>query len=182
MSNEVKRSEWIIFTAMIVVAILGATASFFLRYLETRDSIRHEVMEERKLALFDALKVIDHVYANSSFSAFPSLGQSKWDIQLARDAMNKMLIYCDKPEQTVEAFIKAVGITNPATESVRTFTAADVNLFRREVARELGVPVAKYDPNRAWIYSLPGTVEDSIQGACRLPMLPSAAPSSQQRP
>jgi hypothetical protein len=178
MSNEVKRSEWITFAAMIVVAILGATSSFLLRYLETRDRIRHEVLEERKSALFDALKVIDHVYANSSFSASPPLGQSKWDIQLARDAMNKMLIYCGKPEQTVETFIKAVGITNPATESVRTYSASDVNLFRKEVARELGVPVAKYDSNRAWIYMLPGTVEESIVRARGYSMRPRAGSDS----
>ena len=152
---------WIPVIAAVLAATITGAFGFYFKYLETSERIKHEILSERKKALFDALTVIDLVYANSEFDGKTPLARKQWDIQLARDAYNKMLIYCSNPERTIKAFHNAIGLYNHGLEKPRGFSAASINEFRREVARELELSDSLYlDPNRAWIGVLPGTKEE----------------------
>ena len=159
--------EWSVPMAMVIVAVVSILGSSWLRYQASKDKIKHEVLQQRQEALFDALRVVDYFYASVDFKGRPRLNYSKWDIQMARDAMNKMLIYCARPETTVKAFMRTIGCHNPEVESAPAVTMAGVNNFRKEVARELGLPVADYDPDKSWIYTMPGTTEDSVWKSTR---------------
>jgi hypothetical protein len=118
-------------------------------------------LQERKSALFDALKVIDFVYANEPLTGQAPLNPKEWDIQLARDAMNKMIIYYQNPQRTVETFSKAIGIYNPSVnKKPQGVDIKSLEAFRKEIARELNLPEVTFtDPNMVWIASLAGTRE-----------------------
>jgi hypothetical protein len=72
------------------------------------------------------LNACDHVYANTAWKGggLP-FKPYKWDIALARAAMNKMIIYCKDPDRAVRAFSKAVGLHKTDTQAVGTYSPAD---------------------------------------------------------
>lgn len=117
-------TAWIAFSAAILAASLTGVSGFVLHYKEAKEKRNYEIMIERKQALFDVLQVIDLVYANEPLGRTPPLNPKEWDISIARNATNKMLIYCENPQRTVEAFYKAVGLYNPDTQA-----SAGVNLI-----------------------------------------------------
>jgi hypothetical protein len=144
------------------VAILSTTTTVILqvvfRWRDQKEKRRHEILQHRKEALLAALQVIDHIYANTPWGGQPATNPHKWDITLARDAMNKMIIYCKDPDRVVRAFSKAVGLRNPDTQAVGTYGPADPQAFRRIVCEELEMPVSNYDSkDTLWIGQLPGT-------------------------
>jgi hypothetical protein len=149
--------RWGGLVAVVLAAVLPPAVS---NWLTVRATIRHEVLQRRQQALFDALRVVDYYNASVSFAGYPALARSKWDIRLARDAMNSMLIYCAKPETTVKVWLNAIQMHHVG-DPVRPVTGASINDFRKEVARELGLRVPNL-PDPAWIYYAPGTDEDSI--------------------
>jgi len=162
MSSEAKVA-WIAFTAAIVAATVMGIAGFGLHYLEQKEKREYEILQERKQAVFDALHVIDLVYSNESLNGKEPLNPQKWDIALARNAVNKMLIYCKNPQKTVNVFFKAVGLYNPNIESPPGISLKYLDEFRKEAARELGLPELKFvDPNKTWIASLAGTHEAKV--------------------
>ena len=152
---------WVAFAAAIMAAIVVAVSGFVLHFLDRRAQRKHEILQERKEALFDALQVIDLVYAHEPLLGKEPLNPKEWDISLARNTMNKMLIYCENPQRTVQAFYKAIGLYNPHVN--RSSPGVDLKYldeFRKEVAHELNLPEPGFvDPNKAWIYSLAGTAE-----------------------
>jgi hypothetical protein len=76
---------------------------------------------------------------------------------MARDAMNGMLVYCEKPEQTLQTFKRALGLHNPTNERPPGIDVASLDQFRREVARELELEFPyQGDPNIVWISTLAG--------------------------
>jgi len=97
-------------TALVAVAALLTTIYF--QYSTAKNQIRHELLEHRQKALFEALQVIDNVYSNEPLENGKAPDPHVWDIQLARDADNQMRIYCKYPE-TRRMFIAALGIYNP---------------------------------------------------------------------
>ena len=75
---------------------------------------------------------------------------TEWDINLARNATNKMLIYCKDPKNTVNAFYNAVGLYNPSIESAPGISPKYLDDFRKQVALELGLQEFKAtDPKEA---------------------------------
>ena len=129
---------------------------------------RHEILQQRRDVLFQALKVVDNVYANSNFEGQPALPPRPWDIELARSALNGMLIYCENPEATVKAFSRAIGLHNPEVGAPVKVNAAGINGFRLQVARELEIQAPRWtDDDQAWIVSLPGTTEAMAYGPNR---------------
>jgi len=158
---ETSSAAWLAFVAAIVSATIVAVSGFWLHYANQSGQRKHEILQERKIALFDALKVIDLVYANEPLTGQAPLNPKEWDIELARDAMNKMIIYCRNPQRTVGTFRKAIGLHNLSVAG----SSPGVNLesleeFRKQVARELKLPEVTFtDPNMVWIASLAGTAE-----------------------
>jgi len=148
------------FYSAILAAVIIAGGSIYVNYSNAKAKIHHELLAKRKDALFQALQVIDLVYANTDFSGMPPARGRKWDIQLAREAMNRMVIYCKDPDKTVRSFMQAIGLHNQRTESPPTYSAGNIHDFRKEAARELELPEVTYeDSEKTWIYSLPGTEE-----------------------
>lgn len=152
-------APWVAFAAAIIAAVVVALTGIVLHYLESKEKRNYEIMTERKQALFDALHVIDLVYANEAIGG-PPLNPDEWDISIARNAVNKMLIYCENPQRTVEAFYKAIGLYNPEKEARPGIILKYLDEFRKEVACELNLPELKFmDPDKTWIRSLAGTKE-----------------------
>jgi len=116
-----------------------------------------ELMQHRREALFSALQVVDHVYANSEFNNRPASNPHQWDISQTRDAMNGIIIYSRDPNVVLDSFSKAIGMHNPDTENVPMFGPKGLAEFRDVVCEELGVSGVQYlNTNQIWIYKLPG--------------------------
>jgi len=144
-------------TIIAIVAICSLFATIWMFHRGRKDAIKHQIMQNRKEALFGALEVIDHVYANSKFGGEPPVGPHAWDIQLARDSVNKMIVYCKAPKTTIELFNKAIGLHNPEVETAPEFSPKDLEEFRAQVCRELEMPELTYkDESCVWISTLPG--------------------------
>lgn len=162
------RAAWVAFSAAILASTVTCVSGFLLRYWDGREKRDFEIMAERKEALLDALSVIDLVYSNEPLNETTPLNSKEWDIALARNAFNRMLIYCKQPDKTVEAFRKAVGLYNPGRETPPGIRLGYLVEFRKEVARELGLPELKFvDPNIVWIQSLAGTKEAKAMASQR---------------
>ena len=108
--------------------------------------------------LFNALEVLDHIYANIEFNNKPPPNPHQWDITKARSAVNGMIVYCKKPNEVVNCFFKAARIINPEVESTKpTQCLKYLDDFRRIVCQELELsPTSFNDPNKTWIVSAPG--------------------------
>jgi len=156
MNSEIFQNSapWIALSGVIVASTISSVTGFWLYHRSQKDNRRQHVLDQRRQPLFEALQAINHVYANTEWQGQPPLNPSKWDINLARTALNKINVYCDKPELVIKAFIMAVGMNGG------TYTAASINDFIRECARELDLPEISFtDQHKAWIASLPGTKE-----------------------
>ena len=156
--NTSSMIRWIGIFAVVLAAVIPPALS---SYLTARATINQEVMQRRQEALFDALRVVNYVYANSDFSGFPAPAGPRWDMMMARDAMNKMLVYCERPETTVKVWERSIGV-HPFGTPATTYSAAGIDDFRKAVARELHRRTPSLDSAMSWMYSLPGTVEESI--------------------
>lgn len=153
-------ATWLPFWATIASVVIAGVLGFVSFWLEQRAKRRHEILQERKEALFEALSVIDYVYATTPLNNVPPLNPKEWDIDLARRAMNKILIYCKDPQRTVAAFNSAIGLHNPEVEKGPGVQPKYLDEFRKRIACELDLPEYKAaDPNRTWIYSVNGTKE-----------------------
>jgi len=151
-------AAWIAGSVAILSMVTTVVLQIVFRWRDQKEKRRHEILQHRKEALLAALQVIDHVYANTAWGGRPATNPHKWDITLARDAMNKMIIYCKDPDRAVRAFSKAVGLHNPDTQTVGKYGPADLQAFRRIACEELEVPVSNYDSkDTVWIGQLPGT-------------------------
>ena len=163
--NMTAWAPWIAFAAAIVSSALVASSGFVLHYIEEQSQQKHEILQERKDALFNALKVIDLVYSNEPLTGQAPLNPKDWDIELARDAMNKMIIYCQNPQKTVGTFRKAIGLYDPTISGQSPgVDLKSLEEFRKNIARELNLPEVTFtDPNMVWIASLAGTAEAKEQ-------------------
>lgn len=158
---------WLSFIGPIIAAlIIGSATVYSVRFgvhifkLEQEAKRNYEILQERKAALFDALHVVDLVYANERLNNMDPLNPKEWDINLARNAMNKMLIYCKDPNNMVTAFNNAVGLYNPDKEAVPGIKLESLDEFRKQIACELNLPKFEANnPDKIWIYSLTGTKE-----------------------
>jgi len=65
-------------------------------------------------------------------------------------------VYCKDPERTIAAFDYTIGAHNPNIEEPQDFSPARVNVFRREVARELDFSLSNLDSQHAWLAGLNG--------------------------
>ena len=154
------RSQWPAWVAVIVSS--GALiATLYFHHLDRNAAISDRLLEHRRAALFDALKVIDHVYSNEPIGRdgrAPS--PHNWDIQLARDADNQMRVYCQFPE-TLTSFRTALGLYNPAIQKPPGINLEALDHFRMQVARELDLPgPVGFDKDAAWIDSLTGATSE----------------------
>ena len=100
-SGEAK-TAWIAFIAAIIASTITAVSGFYLHYLEAKQRAEKELLANRREALLEALEVIDNVYANVDFynakgEVVPKTKPHNWPMQKARNAINKMLIYCADP-------------------------------------------------------------------------------------
>ncbi|MFI5180315.1 MAG: hypothetical protein ACHQPI_02870 [Thermoanaerobaculia bacterium] len=144
---------WIAFAASMFALVANVAITAWQRH----DDSRQKLLEQRRDALFTALEVIDHVYANTGFDSLPPANPHKWPIAQARKAMNGMLVYCEDPSPVIDHFRRAIGLYNPSTEAAPRGEVKQLNAFRDDVCRELGLPPLKScDPNFTWIYSLAG--------------------------
>ena len=147
-------TPWIAFIGALIASIVTGVSGFLLYLKSKKDTRRQYVLDQRREPLFEALQAINHVYANTEWADKPPLNPSEWDITLARTALNKINVYCENPAAVIKAFHRAVGMNG------ETYTAASINEFIRECARELNLPVIKFtEQDKAWIASLPGTEE-----------------------
>jgi hypothetical protein len=120
-------------------------------------AIDDRLLEHRREALFNALKVIDHVYLNEPLGQNGHVSNPhQWDIQLARDADNQMRIYCQFPE-TFTSFRAALGLHNPSVQRSNGVSLKALDGFRKQVARELKLaePVG-FNQDMVWIENLAG--------------------------
>jgi hypothetical protein len=145
----------------VVVSSLTLIATLYFHYLDRGAAINDRLVEHRRAALFDALKVIDHVYSNEPIGREgrpPS--PHNWDIQVARDADNQMRVYCRFPE-TLTSFRTALGLYNRANQKPPGINIEALDQFRGQVARELDLPTP-VGSNRdlAWIESLAGATSE----------------------
>ncbi len=140
-----------------VVAFLALIATLYFHHLDRNAAIEDRLLEHRREALFNALRVIDHVYSNEPLGRDghpPS--PHHWDIQLARDADHQMRVYCQFPE-TLTSFRTALGLHNPTVQKAPGINVEALDSFRKQVARELNLPPPiGLDRNMVWIDSLAG--------------------------
>lgn len=147
------------------VAILSTAATVIvgivMHHIEKRDERKAEILRMRQEALLMALEVIDHLYSNTSFGETPPSNPHSWDISLARTAMNKMIIYCDDPNKTVNAYLDSLGVWNSNEQKEpRIYGPRDLANFRKAVCAELQLPETTFnDESRTWICNLLGTKE-----------------------
>lgn len=149
-------SQWPSWAAVIVSSVT-LVATLWFHHLDRNAAINDRLLEHRRAALFDALRVIDDVYSNEPIGRdgrAPS--PHNWDIQLARDADNQMRVYCQFPE-TLTSFRTALGLHSPETQKSSGISLAALDQFRMQVALELGLPgPVGRDKDLAWITSLTG--------------------------
>jgi hypothetical protein len=152
-------AAWIAAVAAIIVMAVTAILNVVLYYKGNKAARESERRRSREEALFLALEVIDHVFANSRFNGRPKSNPHSWDISMARAAMNKMTVYCKDPQRAVSAFLEAVGTSNPEVQTEPSrYGPRELARFREIVREELelqGHPFS--DPNLTWLRSLPGT-------------------------
>jgi len=136
-------------------------ATLYFHYLDRNVAISDRLVEHRRAALFDALKVIDHVFSNEPIGRDGRApNPHAWDIQLARDADNQMRVYCRYPE-TLTSFRTALGLYNRATQKPPGISVEALDHFREQVARELDLPQpVGSDKDAAWIESLTGATSE----------------------
>ena len=152
-------------TAALIAGIVAATTAvisillqILFRYLDGRSKKNQAILEKRQEALLLALQVIDHVYANTQFDQKPAANLHEWDITLARDAMNKMILYCGNPKRTIEGFSKAIGLHNPDTQQPSPYGPRHLAEFRQIVCEELKLPTTNHtDSSIVWINKLLGS-------------------------
>ncbi len=158
-SESTSSSRVIAGASIVAVLVSGAisclTAVWTTQQRDVADRSR-ELLQERRQALLDALTVIDWVYANTPFRGTSKTPPRTWDVQLARDAMNRMYVYCRDPQRTIAVFVYAIGAHNPEIEQPQDLSPARVNAFRREVARELDFSLSDLDDTHAWLAGLNG--------------------------
>jgi hypothetical protein len=151
------RSAWLAAKVTIVCAVLTIVVQVAGYFLAAHDKRKEELMEHRRQALIAALEVVDHVYANVSWSGKPPSNPHQWDNSSARTAMNGIIIYCKDPNRVLAAFSKATGMYNPDTQKPTLFGPKELAEFRDVICEELEAPHIKYaDSNLVWIYSMPG--------------------------
>jgi len=121
-----------------LLAIITLLVTIMIFVWEGERKRHFEILEQRKEAIFDALLVIDHVYDNTLIND-ESYTPIEWDIQRARTAVNKLLIYSENPKKTVSAFYDALGVHNPQFEDAPVYDASFINEFRKQAARELEI-------------------------------------------
>jgi hypothetical protein len=155
--NAQERSALLAARAAIICAILTIAIQAAIYFLDVHDKHKQELMDHRRQALFSALEVVDHVYANSAFDGKPPSHPQPWDISSARTAMSGMMIYCKDPNRAVAAFSKAIGLYNPNTEIPPGVRVGALQEFRDVISDELEAPPIRYaDSNMIWISELPG--------------------------
>ena len=130
MSSEV-RSARIAAGVAIACTMLTIAIQVGGYFLAARDKRKEELMQHRREALIAALEVVDHVYANVAMAGMQPSNPHEWDISLARNAMNGIIIYCKNPNRVLAAFSKATGMHNPETQPVARFGPKDLAEFRR---------------------------------------------------
>lgn len=164
--NIEHKTAWISFSAALLAALLTALFSLYLQNRAMTAQRTYDLEQHRRAALLDALEVVDRVYANSEF--INARGEivskprgPKWDIQRARSAINRMLVYCNDPDATVSAFLAAFGTINfdNGISSIPQPHYGPKNLsdFRSQVARELGYSVTRLQAaTNTWLATAPG--------------------------
>lgn len=146
-------AAWLAFIAAMIAIIVNIV----MGYVDHREAREKTLLDHRREALFTALQVIDHVYANESLDGKSPVHPHSWDLQLARNAMNGILVYCEKPDRTFNAFTKALGLYNPSKQKPPGIDISSLDQFRIEVARELHLSSEyKGNPELTWINNLPG--------------------------
>jgi hypothetical protein len=149
---------------VLYAAIIAATTSLIsiimqiiFKATDRKEKKSSNVFEKRQEALLLALQAIDHTYANTAFDDKQESREHEWDITIARDAMNKIIIYCKNPERTVTAFLDAMGVHNPEIESPKIYGPEQLDKFRNIICDELDLPrLSRCNKNHQWIVSLPG--------------------------
>jgi hypothetical protein len=161
-TTKTKESVWKspIFYAALIAAIVSSVSILFQYYSRQEDlanAVRKEIMQQRKEALLQALEVIDNLYANENIEKRKDFIKHPWSIQKARDAMNKMIIYCEDPQTTVSMYREILGVNNPFYEKPKTFRLYNIQDFRVQVAKELHLPPVVFrDTSFIWISRLNG--------------------------
>ena len=145
------------FVALTAVCITAGLQVFM--WLSAKQGTKtQEILEYRRNALFSALQVIDHVYANTEWNGKEMSDAHEWDIKEARNAINKMIVYCKDPDRTVGAFMNAIGVHNPDIEPPGMYSPQLLSEFRHIVCMELELPKTNFiDDKRIWLAQLPGT-------------------------
>ena len=144
--------------AIVTIISLYQQSAF---HSEEREFVtQQDLRQERKRALFDALRVIDHVYANTPFVTGKDtmkVHPDSFSMVDARDMFNRLAIYCKYPQQTIDTFYYAIGVGG--THGGPSFyTAGNIQAFRRQVARELDLPIMQFSDSfdRYWLSYLRG--------------------------
>jgi hypothetical protein len=159
-SGTTSSSQWPAWAA-VIASSAALIVTLYFHHLDRKAAISDRLVEHRRAALFDALRVIDHVYSNEPIGRdgrAPS--PHNWDIQLARDADNQMRVYCQFPE-TLTSFRAALGLYNPEAQKPPGINIEALDHFRIQVARELDLPgPVGLDKSLAWISSLAGAASE----------------------
>lgn len=142
-----------------IAAIAGLAITLYLNYRNQKAALEQEIHKERRAALVDALHVIDLVHQNAGFQipGGRKLRVMPIDINEARAAMNKLILYCEEPERVLRAFQRAIGLSLPGETTPPKYGTDEFNEFRNEAARELGLKTIDYTTKVApWIGTLAG--------------------------
>jgi len=138
-----------------VVSLLVAYQQHKYRMEDLKKAADKELLQERRSALLTALEVVDNVYVNKNITKDKNFKPKPWPMQKARDAINKMIIYCEAPQETVVMFRQVMGIYDEKEKNNKF--KPNISDFRRQVAKELHLPAVAFDdPNFLWYGNLPG--------------------------
>lgn len=161
-------AAWLSAGVAVGLAAVGFLVQVGFRIWEIKTARKDEKARQRRDALLLALRVIDHVYANSPWYGKPPTSPHEWDITLAWDAATKLGLYCKSPRRALNAFYQATGLHNPETQTAPSYGPAQLSEFREIVREELELPESGFsDPDLVWIAKLPGATRVNLPGPGR---------------
>ncbi len=148
--------------AMTIFAAFVAACAVSLQIQESRNA---ELLKARKDAYELAFKVLNYSLASVPLTTETGkclpVNNTKWDAMMAREAMDKLILYASNPSKSVNLFKYALGVKG--VEGVRNDKVLALIEFRELAAIDLGTPALERtidNMNSAWLIELEGSTSD----------------------
>lgn len=168
-------AAWISAAVTVGLAAIGVIVRSVQAFRESRERQKRERLQYRREALVAALRVVDHVYANTAWTGQAPAAHN-WPVTELWDALNLMILYCEDADRTTRAFLAAIGTTGPSQLAVR-YGPKELVEFRKVVCKELGLPETTFaDSDRVWVAGAAGAIPPG--GVRNVLVPPSTTPLS----